>query len=184
MDPTLQWKVQESVENNSVKRERRPLHLGHFSIPPTLPWGSSSPKGTVFLHCDCTCEFKVLKETSTLSFRDISLVFIFCSTLISGMFSISQSARPRSLDHSQERHSLTIRIKCPCQVYPGHRFVLRMSEESRRRVYIPWTPCHSNNKVLGNKGFLWRLVRGWSSLMVIPTLHSSRQWAISKKPAI
>lgn len=99
------------------------------------------------------------------------------------MFSISQSARPRSLDHSQEGHSLTIRIKCPCHVYPGHRFMLRMSEERRRRVYAPWTPRHSSSRVLGNKGFLRRLVRGWSSLMAIPTLHSSRQWAISKKPA-
>lgn len=32
MDPILQWKAQESIENNSVKRESRPLHIGHFFI--------------------------------------------------------------------------------------------------------------------------------------------------------
>lgn len=127
---------------------------------------------------------KSWRKLFTPSFSDISLVFIFCSTLISGMFSLSQSARPRSLDHSQEGHSLTSRIKCPCHVYPEHRFMLRMSEERRRRVYVPWTPHHSSSRVLGNKGFLRRLVRGWPSLMAIPILHSSRQWAISKKPAI
>lgn len=35
-----------------------------------------------------------------------------------------------------------------------------------------------------SKGSLLRLVSGPSFLMAIPTLHSSRQWAISKKPAI
>lgn len=97
MNPTLQWKAQESVENNFVKKENRPPHIGHFAIPwPCHGREVISTKGIVFLHSDYTWAFKFLKETFTFSFRDISLVFIFHPALISGMFSIPQSARPRS----------------------------------------------------------------------------------------
>ena len=110
-------------EGNAVKRKKaspNPIPIERLSF-------FFFPEGNLFQWRPKQFSYTVITLVSSipetgikLLFRDRSLFLVFCPALVFGMFSIFQSTGPSCLftqkpESSQQRHSLTTRIKCHCK---------------------------------------------------------------------